>query len=360
VTSATPEGGQAGMREILRSPRNLAAAGVVALVAIAGVVGLLGIGQTPPPVAVNATPPPLPTAAPSLTLPSPSPEPSPTPLPPGADPLLGLDGRFTILLLGSDFRGSSPGNRTDTIMIVSVVPGTGAVSAVSIPRDTAQFPLPTGKVWGDKLNALYPSLIHRYGRDRAGTELRGLIGGTLDVEIDAYALIGMVGLTTLIDKVGGVDVYLDAPVRDPIYWTNEGVQGIYFPAGENHLNGERALIFARTRKGDSDFQRVRRQQQLVEATVKKVLSRGLGALPALLEVAQKWIITDVPITRAPAIFGLVATADFANVRRAVLGPKFADPIPGTVDYRLRLDKVRALIADWFAPVAGSPAASQSP
>jgi LCP family protein required for cell wall assembly len=287
-------------------------------------------------------------AAPSLAAPS------PTPLPPGADPLLGLDGRFTILLLGSDFRGSSPGNRTDTIMIVSVVPGDGAVSVVSIPRDTAQFPLPDGTVWQSKLNGLYPATIKRVGRDRAGTELRGMIGGTLGVEIDAYALIGMVGLTTLIDAVGGVDVVLDAAVHDPYYWTNDGVQGVSFAAGKNHLNGERALIFARTRKGDSDFQRVRRQQQLVQAVAEKVLKRGASALPALLDMARKWVITDVGIDKAMALYELVAKADLDHVRRTVLGPKYADKIPGTVDYRLRLDEVRPLIAAWYAPVPGSP------
>jgi LCP family protein required for cell wall assembly len=316
-----------------------------------------------PEVAV-ASPTPPPTQTSTATVPptlATTPSVAPTTTPP--DPLLGLDGRFTVLLLGSDYRGSSPGNRTDTIMIVSIVPNDGAVAVVSIPRDTARFPLPDGSVYEDKINGLYPTTVRKVGLVAAGTELRHIIGTALGVEIDAYALIGMTGLVALIDKIGGVDVHLDGPVNDPYYWTNSGTQGIFFPAGKNHLNGERALIFARTRKGDSDFQRVRRQQQLVEAAVAKVLRLGVSALPPLVDFARNWIKTDLRFDQAGAIFELGAAADLAHARRAVLGPRYADPIPGSVNYQLRLDKVRALIADWFAPVpvsTSAPAASTAP
>ena len=156
-------------------------------------------------------------------------------------------------------------------------------------------------------------------------------------------------------------MHLDAPVSDPYYWTNSGKQGITFPAGTTHLNGERAIIFARTRKGDSDFQRVRRQQQLVESALAKVLRRGVTALPPLVDFARKWIRTDLRFDQAGAIYALGVSADLDHARRAVLGPRYADPIPGSVNYELRLDKVRALIADWFAPVPASelPAAAST-
>jgi LCP family protein required for cell wall assembly len=349
-------GVRAGWARLPAAGRFVAVAPIVALLGlvVASASGLLGPAPTPP--TSLATP----SLAASMvaTTGSPGPAPSGTGVPASstpADPLLGNDGRFTVLLLGSDFRGSSPGNRTDTIMIVSIAPPDSSVAVVSIPRDTARFPLPTGKVYPNKINALYATLVRRVGRDAAGTELRGIIGTTLGVEIDAYAFIGLVGLTTLIDDIGGVDVVLDAPVRDPYYWTNQGTQGISFPAGKNHLNGDRALIFARTRKGDSDFQRVRRQQQLVLATARKVLQRGASALPALVELTRKWVQTDLSFGQAVAIFELVANADLDHVKTDVLGPRYADPIPGTFDYELRMDEVRALIARWFAPVPGSPA-----
>jgi len=346
----------AGGRNVLRSWRTLLPLGVLGVVAFAAVLVMgLGSGPTASVGPTHAPPPQGSGPAPSAF--GESPLPSPTPAIPGSDPVLGTDGRFTILLLGSDFRGSSPGNRTDTIMIVSIVPDSGAVSVVSIPRDTARFPLRDGTTWDTKLNGLYPYLLRHHNKVDAGSALRREIGSTLRVEIDAFALIGMVGLTTLVDEIGGVDVVVEKAIHDPYFWTNDGVQGISFAAGKNHLNGERALIFARTRKGDSDFQRVRRQQQLVQAVAEKVLKRGASALPALLTMVQTWVTTDVGADKAVALYELVSKADLDHVRRAVLGPKYAKPIPGSVDYQLELDKVRALIAEWYAPVPGSPAAS---
>jgi LCP family protein required for cell wall assembly len=347
-------------------PSRVAIAAVVVGIGISAVLVAAVVFSPTNPEAAQAgpTPAPSPTSTATATVPS-TPVPTASLAMPAAtpDPLLGLDGRFTILLLGSDYRGSSPGNRTDTIMIVSVVPGDGAVSAVSIPRDTARFPLPDGSLYDNKINGLYAATVKRLGQVAGPAEFRRIVGTALGVEVDAYALIGMTGLVALIDAIGGVDVVLDAPVSDPYYWTNSGTQGVSFPAGRNHLNGERALIFVRTRKGDSDFQRVRRQQQLVEAAVAKVLRRGVAALPPLTDFATKWIRTDLRFDEAAALFELAASADLDHVRQAVLGPKYADAIPGSVNYQLRMDKVRALIADWFAPVPGSeaaPAASTAP
>src|SRR5689334_11607352 len=126
----------------------LAALGVVVgIVAASAVVGRL---SPPPEAAVLPSASVAPTsgtatATPSA-LPSASEAPSSAPTGPAADPVLGTDGRFTVLLLGSDYRPAHPGNRTDTIMVVSVDSSTGSVAAASIPRDTANFPLPGGGV----------------------------------------------------------------------------------------------------------------------------------------------------------------------------------------------------------------------
>src|SRR6185436_15679865 len=96
---------------------------------------------------------PTPTPTPKLT-PSPTPEPTPPPTP---EPQIGIgsDGRMTVLLLGSDYRRGHAGNRTDTIIVVSFDPATGATAALSIPRDTVNFPLPGGSVYRPKINGLY-------------------------------------------------------------------------------------------------------------------------------------------------------------------------------------------------------------
>ncbi|NJD27519.1 MAG: LytR family transcriptional regulator [Chloroflexi bacterium] len=331
----------------------------LAPIAVALVAVIVLSSPSAPTTAVATPTPPAPTAVPSSAPPAtiePA-TPSPGPTDAAADPLLGLDGRFTILLLGSDYRPTHPGNRTDAIMVVSISPVDGSVAALSIPRDTARFPLPDGGVYDNKINALYQATIARLGREPAGTEIKRIIGTGLGIEIDWYAVIGMYGVTELIDAIGGVDVTLETAVNDPYYWVNSHTQGVHFPAGKQHLNGARALIFARTRQGDSDFQRARRQQILVLATASKVLDRGEGRLPALVKLVADWVRSDLGLEQAAAVYALVQRADLENAQSVVLGPRYADKIPGSVSYELRLDKVRALTAEWFAPAEPTPAPS---
>lgn len=186
--------------------------------------------------------------------------------------MLGHDGRFTILLLGSDARPSHPGTRTDTIIIASVDPVTGRAAAVSIPRDTVSFPLSTHRRFPMKINALYAQLA-RTTRDPGG-QLRAIIGRALGIEIDAYAIVGFKGFRKLVDRVGGLDVYVRRSFYDRTYWVTRHKRGWGLKAGRHHLTGKNALIFARSRHADSDYARAARQQQLVAAAVGKVRARG--------------------------------------------------------------------------------------
>src|ERR1700730_6982117 len=147
----------------LGGPSRALAVAIPVMVIAAIVVVFVGLGG-PANLAVTPTPSPSPTdqaLPPEPTPGSPEPGASPfaTPLPPGADPVLGTDGRLTILLLGSDYRPAHPGNRTDAIMVVSVDPVSGAAAAFSIPRDAVEFPLPGGGRFNEKVNALYQHLL---------------------------------------------------------------------------------------------------------------------------------------------------------------------------------------------------------
>jgi LCP family protein required for cell wall assembly len=299
----------------------------------------------------RATPTPMPTPSATAT-PSASPSPSPPPASTVPDPLLGSDGRLTVLLLGSDYRPAHPGNRTDVIMVVSLDPTTGAVAAASIPRDTANFPTSSRATYRAKVNGLYQSLIGQLGQTKAAREMKRIIGEGIGVEVDSYAVVGFEGVRRLVDAVGGVDVVLRKAVSDPYYWVTAKKRGVYFPAGRNHLNGDRALIFARTRKGDNDFERARRQQLLVAGAVEAVRDRGLANLPKLVSVAGRWVKTDLPLKSAPQLFALVAKADLAHAQRVVFGPtKWATGSSGS-SFILKLEVVRSWTAEWMAPVGG--------
>ncbi|MEO8437337.1 MAG: LCP family protein [Chloroflexota bacterium] len=337
--------------------RALAIGGLAVPLILAGVLvgGLLLNGRTePPPVAVggpDASPSASPTFPPLPPTPSPaasaSAVPSESPPPPGADPLLGTDGRLTLLLMGTDYRPAHPGNRTDAIMVVSIDPTTGKSAGFSIPRDTVNFPLPKSGKYGAKVTGLYQHLEQTMGD--GGKGMMQAVSRAFGIEVDHYALIGFTGVIKLVRNVGGVDVTLAKPYYDPYYWVNNHHRGWGLPAGKSHLSAEDALIFARSRKGDSDFGRAKRQQQLVMAAVTKVRKRGVGELVKLLNISRDTVRTDLPLGRAADLFALYSTVDLAKVERTVFGPTLFAVRSGGTDYSLVLDVCKRWIANHFPP-----------
>jgi LCP family protein required for cell wall assembly len=341
-------------RRRLPVPRAVVIAGLAVVVVVVG-AGIAFVAARPPAEVAVASPSPTtaatpePTATPSAS-PSEAPSPSPSESTANIDRLLGSDGRFTILLLGSDYRPSRPGNRTDTMMVVSVEPESGDVAVASIPRDTTAFPLPGGGTFNGKVNALYQSYVGRLGLGKGSREMKRAVGAALGVEVDWYAIVGFEGVRQLVDAVGGVDVRLSKTVHDPYYWVSPSRQGVTFPAGVNHLTGDRALIFARTRKADNDFARARRQQQLVAAAADAVRERGLKHLPALIGIGQRWVKTDLPLKLAGDVYGIVADAKLAEAKGIVFGPRTWATSRGGTSFSLKLDAVRGWTKEWMAPV----------
>jgi LCP family protein required for cell wall assembly len=329
---------------------------VIPFALIVAVVGAaaFALASRPGPVAVIETPNPSPTASPSVPSPTPtltpslSPSPSPTPAPTGPDALLGTDGRLTVLLLGSDYRPAHPGNRTDAIMVVSIDPTTGKAAGVSIPRDTSQFPLGNGRSFGGKVNALYQSLQSSTGN--GGLAMRKAVAKVLGVEIDGYVFIGFEGVKAMVAAVGGVDVVLDKPYYDAHFWVTAHKQGWGLPAGKSHLGPKDALIFARSRKGDNDFGRARRQQLLVLGAINKARSQGLAKLPRLLSIAARTVRTDLPLARASDLFDIIAKTDISKVKRTVFGPTTFAAGTGGTSFALKINVCRAWIKANFPPI----------
>lgn len=289
----------------------------------------------------------------------PTPRPTEPPAPPtllpevaGLDAIAGSDGRFTVLLLGSDARRGLTGERTDAIMVASIDPGTGKVAMASLPRDTVNVPIAPGQVFEapNRVNALLQSWELR--GVRRGEALRRMVhsmGYAFGIEIDGYVVIGFRGLERLIDRIGGVEIDLDRPLRDPTMHVGKG--GLDLPAGTSRLDGRLALAFARTRHSDSDYQRAGRQQQLIAATAKRVLELGPDAIPALASFARSQVETDIPLDALPQLLELAERARWNGVKGTVLGPsRFAGPGAETYTIELRLEVVRAFFDRWFAPV----------
>lgn len=170
---------------------------------------------------------------------------------------------ISFLLLGTDTGALGRKEKlanSDTIMVVTINPKKKRTTMISIPRDTmAQI-----QDGDNKEIAKINSAFMRGGSDCAVRTVEKL----LNINIDYYVTINMGGLAKIVDAVGGVDVNV------PFDWSDTVHDGGTFKKGPAHLDGKQALQFARMRyqDPDGDYGRQRRQQQVISAIVKSVLS----------------------------------------------------------------------------------------
>ncbi len=211
----------------------------------------------------------------SIPLALPNATPNPTFLAPTLPAWQGTD-RVTVLVLGSDSRPAERGNtrpRTDSIMLLSLDPTTQHASVLSIPRDL-YVDIP-----GYGLNRINTAYVFGGGQLAVDT-----IQYNLGVRVDYYVLVEFDAFITLIDEIGGIDINVPYEIYDPEYPDmNYGYDPLYIPAGFQHMDGELALKYARTRHGDNDFERARRQQAVLFAIRDKIIS--LNMLPTLIQKA---------------------------------------------------------------------------
>ncbi len=183
------------------------------------------------------------------------------------------DDRINILLLGMGGEGHEGPNLTDTIMVASIKPSEKKIALLSVPRDLI---VPTETHGWQKINAVnaFGELKSPgHGADYARATLESLFG----IDIPYYVRIDFSGFKQLIDGVNGIDVHVDRKFSDYSYPTNDyGVTAISFDEGWQHLDGETALRFTRSRHGTngegSDFARAARQQKILNALKEKLLT----------------------------------------------------------------------------------------
>jgi transcriptional regulator len=168
---------------------------------------------------------------------------------------------FNIYVAGGDAYGSIDNvTNTDVNMIITVDPVNRKVLLTSIPRDY-YVNLPS---FGDDA---YDKLTHAgyYGIEESAKAIENL----LDIDINYYVKVNFSTIEGVIDAIEGVDVDSDYSFKADIY-----PDYFTFKKGMNHLNGKQALAFARERHSfkDGDVQRVKNQQKVLTAIIKKVTS----------------------------------------------------------------------------------------
>ncbi|MSP13414.1 MAG: LytR family transcriptional regulator [Chloroflexi bacterium] len=201
-------------------------------------------------------------------------------------------GQVTFLVLGLDRRSKSEPTRSDGMMLVNVNVEHGRVSILSIPRDLWVTVPGYGE---DRINTAFFYGELEDGESGGGKLAMETVAQNFNVPVDHFVALDFHAFQTLVDDVGGIDINVPREIRDDQYPDNNyGYKSIYIPAGAQHMNGELALEYGRTRHADSDLGRNQRQAQLAQAFIKAALQpQILVRLPQLAHDVQTLVETDM-------------------------------------------------------------------
>lgn len=202
-------------------------------------------------------------------------------------------GHTNILLLGVGGEGHDGSNLTDTIIIASVDNKNKSVAMLSIPRDLYVNNPEVG--WGSRINSVYQFILDKTqdDKEKAMRVLIEQIESIFGIQIQYYAKVDFTGFVDVVDALGGIEVNPAEPLIDPFYPGPDGslqsFDPLYIRAGEQTLDGETALKYARSRETTSDFERAKRQQEVLVAMKDKALRIGFLLNPMKLKNLYKVI-----------------------------------------------------------------------
>lgn len=201
---------------------------------------------------------------------------------------------FTIYFSGNDSFGDiQKTGRTDSNMLVTVNPKTHRILMTSIPRDY-YVPVACAEDAADVCPDGQKDKLTHTGLYGVQTTIN-TIEDFMDVDINYYVRVNFSSLTNIVDAIGGVDVTVGKGLAVDQFYTDDTIGGVV--EGENHLDGQKALAYARERYAyeDGDLQRVKNQQQVLKAIIKKVKSPSmLLKYASLIDAIGSAIETNMP------------------------------------------------------------------
>ena len=201
-----------------------------------------------------------------------------------------------ILVLGTDSRDvTRERGRSDAIIIMSYNKSTGKIKMVSVLRDSL---VPIENRGWNRINAAYSF-------DGVGLAVN-TVNQLFDLDIQRFVVVDFNGVTDFIDKAGGVTINLTQAEVD--YMTKYSNGKVQYNVGPNNFNGDRALIYMRIRKIDSDFSRTERQRNVIVTLAKKIISeKSLPEIYDLTDFAFGLVKTNISLTELTSVIGSVAT-----------------------------------------------------
>ena len=228
---------------------------------------------------------------------------------------------INVILLGSDDELTEDSFiRTDTMILVSLNLETGTVSMLSLPRDLFVY-IVHGKM--GRLNTAFGLGEYLGWRPDGGFGLlRQTIFYNFGINVHYYARVNFSGFETIIDTLGGVDIAVDCAYRDyyPVNVLdsdpNKSTEYRWrtLPIGYYSFSGFDALWYARIRKYTDDFDRGRRQQQLLRSMWRKARSQGMAStVPRLWNDLSAIVDTNMSIDLILQFLPFVIDLDISKV-----------------------------------------------
>ena len=277
-----------------------------------------------------------------------------------------VDGRYNILVMGSDAGSDRFGIRPDSISVFSVSAATGRVAVIGIPRGLEKVPFssdsPLWSVYPNGwnclneclINAIYKNVTDKHSElypdaekqgSTAGVEAtKDAVEGVTGLKITSYVMIEMKAVTKLIDALGGVTI--DVKQRLPIGGKAEDGSDAksWIEVGKQNMDGHTALWYGRSRHTTSDFDRMRRQKELQAAILKQISPTTLFSRCQEVAAAGKSLVTtDIPKDMLPTYLELANKVKKRGLKVLDLVPENGYH-PGYPDYSAIKAAVTEIIA----------------
>lgn len=259
-----------------------------------------------------------------------------------------IEQRINILVLGLDLRRDQPPDtpaRTDTVFILSIDPYSKTAGIFYIPRDLlVNIPNGQGGYTRNRINTAYELGEYTYKDYPGGGP--GLAEDTIErnfgIPIDHYVVLNFNNFIDIIDELGGIDIDVPEYAYDPTY--SDCYACPYYPVefrpGPQHMDGERALAYARIRASDNDFKRIERQQLVIRAVAEKALNLNLLLPTRAISLYRKYkdaVRTDISDAQIPGLALLAQQIGLDNIRMVSIAE---------ATYPCSTCSAAVLLADW--------------
>jgi len=229
-------------------------------------------------------------------------------------------GRVNILLLGIGDNGHAGEYLSDTIMVLSYDVASKQVAMISVPRDLY---VNIGNDCGNAKINYADSCGENVKKDLGPIYAEQVVSRVLDIPIHYYARVNFTGFKDVVDAVGGVDINVTEDLYDYLYPNDDGLgnKPLYIKKGLQHMDGATALRYSRSRETTSDFDRARRQQQVLVAIKTKVMSTGTLLNPqkiiSLANALGNNIKTDFDLSYVQRALDLFKKVDTTKIKNLV-------------------------------------------